>query len=176
MKILIFSDLHGDLNAAHYLYLTIKKNNPDLIVCLGDVFSYDYGDDDKLIALSLNRYSDRLIMIRGNCDDDFRSKYLCSPMVEYKEFVAFNKKILFTHGHLLDKLNLDLSNYNIIAVGHTHTYFIKELNTNTLLINPGSIAYPKNNYLGTYILIDNNEIKIYDVLGKLIELKNLDII
>lgn len=175
MNILVFSDLHGDLEASHHLYIAIKRHNPDLIICLGDIFTYDFNDsDDVLIAKSLNRYLDKMILIRGNCDDNIRSKYLEMPFYTYKELYVLNKKYLFTHGHILNNLDVSYEDYDVIVVGHTHSSFIKFLNNGTLIVNPGSIAFPKESSVKTYMIIANNEIKIYDVQGILQDIKIVD--
>ena len=52
--------------------------------------------------------------------------------------------------------------------GHFHTCFIKKYD-NQLFVNPGSITLPKENTPHTYVIMDDKDIEIRDVDGKVVD-------
>ena len=74
MKVLVASDIHGSGYYAERLKEICKKENPDKIVLLGDL--YYHGPRNELsqeynpmkVASILNSMKDKLLVVRGNCD------------------------------------------------------------------------------------------------------------
>jgi predicted phosphodiesterase len=85
------------------------------------------------------------------------------------ELTINDKKFFFTHGH---KYNIDNipDGINVLVYGHFHTGFIKEKD-GVIVVNAGSISLPKENTANSYLIIDDKEIKLYDVEGNLIDKK-----
>lgn len=54
MKILVFTDLHGDEKIADKLIAKIKKEKPEAIVCAGDLSNFGYGLKNLLKKFNLN--------------------------------------------------------------------------------------------------------------------------
>ncbi len=135
MKILIVSDSHGrDDN----LKLVIDKYKPfDMLIHLGDIEGSEY-----YIPEWVNPDC-RIEMVRGN--NDFSSNLDIN-----REIMIEGHKVLLTHGHYYsvrttyDSLaNAAKSRGCDTAIfGHTHKPFIGEVN-GVMLINPGSISYPR---------------------------------
>ena len=72
MRVLIISDIHGYSESIKLLESRINIDSFNNIVILGDVFS-DYHttlDDRKVIIVFINRYHNKLIVVRGNCDTE----------------------------------------------------------------------------------------------------------
>ena len=73
MKYLIVSDIHGSLYYANKIKSLIKKENPDKIILLGDLyyhgprnpFPQDY--NPKMVCEYFNSIKKNLIAIKGNC-------------------------------------------------------------------------------------------------------------
>jgi putative phosphoesterase len=130
------SDSHGNTQA---LVDAVFDENPQLILHLGD---YER-DCDKVRAVYPQI---DLRAVRGN--GDFRGR---EP--DYDEFVAADKRIFMTHGHLYGvKWGLDsvlnagfLRGADILLFGHTHTPYY-EVKEQMHIVNPGSIAFGAQTY------------------------------
>ena len=147
MKILVFSDSHGDVEI---MIKVAKYEKTDIICHCGD-----YLND----ALELQKHIDvPLYCIAGN--DDTAEADL------YEKYVKTGgKRFLFIHGHQfgisddywngLKKLFFYRNDVDIVLFGHTHEPFIYRCDARWLF-NPGSIgAY--NVPWSTYGLIRLNE-------------------
>jgi putative phosphoesterase len=131
MKLLIFSDIHGNSNSLKHLETAINKLVPDNIFFLGDVFGYYY--EYKEVILFLKRFNVKCIL--GNHDQlamnillgevnsltelvtrygsgynqimdsrDFYLEYLSQLDTRYDE-VFNNQKVLMIHGNPTNELN-----------------------------------------------------------------------
>ena len=134
MKIIVFSDSHGDyLNLEKIL---LKNQDTDLFLHLGDCVAEF---EDLMSVYPKFIYES----VYGNIDD------VCS-LPDYKIILVKKKRLLITHGHrfcvnnglddiknLIQKQDIDLAFY-----GHTHIPMITLWNEKWL-VNPGSIALPR---------------------------------
>ncbi len=171
MKCLVISDIHGSSYYAKKINEIYKKEQPDKIILLGDL--YYHGPRNSLtkeynpmeVSKILNNLKDKILCTRGNCDalvDEMISEF------EFKDNIELNidgKKIFFTHGHNIDNIP---KNIDILVYGHLHTGFIKEKN-GIICANSGSISLPKNNTKNSYLVIENEKIKLKDIEGNIIE-------
>ena len=84
-----------------------------------------------------------------------------SFLEDYDEFNIGDKRAFITHGHrygvnsgtaYLEEL-IDTEGYDFVMYGHTHR---RDLTTykNSYIVNPGSLALPRDNRVGTYMLLD----------------------
>jgi putative phosphoesterase len=147
LKLLIFSDTHGQSGSAVKIAKTIK--NLDHIIHLGDVVADARRISDKLGV--------EVISVNGNCDLDFSEG-------NYKVLEAECGNILLLHGHKesvksgLSKLlyrTLEL-NCKGVFFGHTHVAEIVEAD-GILLVNPGSMTYPRPGDYPSYAVAETNE-------------------
>lgn len=170
MKLIIASDIHGSLKYTKKLEELINKESPDNIILLGDLLYHgarnaiptEYSTIE--VANILNKYSNKIIAVRGNCDSEVDDMVTTFPiMSDYKSIEVDGIKIYLTHGHLIEKYKNIFQNEYLIS-GHTHIYNLEGKH-----INPGSVGIPKVNKEHTCILYKNK--KIY-----LINLENLSII
>ncbi|MFA6309300.1 MAG: metallophosphoesterase [Clostridia bacterium] len=152
MKILVLSDSHGTL----YYAKKAISNNPevDVVIHLGDFLR----DAKKLKAIFPGKIFE---MIPGNSDfatDDNPAE----KILEYE-----GKRILITHGHKylmkadFKKLCIRAieSKIDLILFGHTHVAEIIEFGK-FILVNPGSISFPRTSASKSYSLIDIIDDKI----------------
>lgn len=164
MKVIIASDIHGNLEYTRKLEKLIEKENPDRLILLGDI--YYHGPRNSLpkeynpikVSEILNKYTDIIIAVRGNCDaevDDMISNF--NITADYKEIILDGTKFYITHGHLLDKLN-NIIKDSYVFYGHTHVYDIANKK-----INPGSVGIPKVNSEHTVILYENKILTLLDL-------------
>lgn len=155
MKILVFSDTHGDISVMREI---IQKNqhDTDLVIHLGDHLK-----DLQCVMLDFPNIAN--LGVLGNCD--FASVY---QNAGYEGcFNAEKIRIFYTHGHKFDvKFGHDyiisrarFNKADIVLYGHTHIAFFDEKNGVTV-INPGSLSCPRDNSNGTYAVLKINRDKL----------------
>ena len=139
MKILIFSDSHGDI---HTMSATVKKEKPDMIIHLGDSIK----DAEQLNSI----YPDiEMIKILGGID-------LPEEGDEWTKHIEITgKRFMLTHGHTYledvtsfgqgeQRMWMAGGNADIVLYGHTHEPFIYCCEGKWIM-NPGCICrIPKN--------------------------------
>ncbi|SPF39283.1 Phosphodiesterase YfcE [Candidatus Desulfosporosinus infrequens] len=174
MKLFFISDIHGSLHYLRKALEKFKQEKADYIVILGDhlyhgarnplPIEYNPGEVAKL----LNKFADRIIAVRGNCDSEVDEMVIEFPMMSTYSTVLYNGRRLFlTHGHIYHEDNLPkLKEGDAIIYGHTHIPKL-EKKGNIFIINPGSITFPKENNPNTYGILEGNSFKIKDLDGSL---------
>ena len=178
MKILVVSDIHGSLYYARKINDIYKRENPEKIILLGDL--YYHGPRNPLpeeynpgeVCNILNSLKENIIAIKGNCDaevDEMISEFELQNSVCMK---LNGKKFLFTHGHKNNIDNLPEEDIDVLVYGHFHTGFIKEKD-GIICVNSGSITFPKNNTKNSYLIIEDNKIILKDIDGNVIDCKEL---
>ena len=95
MKILAFTDIHGSLHAIKRIEQKVKSQNPDLLVCAGDISIFEHGIIG--ILRRLNRLNREIVMIHGNHEDDSTFRKL---QTLFKNIIFIHKKH-FIKGNLL---------------------------------------------------------------------------
>lgn len=131
MKIVFFSDVHGNIFSFNQFLLELDDINPDIVVFGGDVYGYYY-HGNEILSHIINR---RFLCVKGNHDDYFLScvdnrvrvgelveKYgfsyalnvidynsdeleVLSKWPDYRQLLLNEKKILVVHGSLKDPLS-----------------------------------------------------------------------
>jgi len=76
MRIYAFTDLHGNLKALDEVKRTVRKQKPDLVVCLGDltVFENELGP----LLSRINMLKVPVIMLHGNHEEASRLRKACA--------------------------------------------------------------------------------------------------
>lgn len=165
MKIIIVSDIHGYNTYMAKLVDIVDAEHPDKIIFLGDI-NYSRIRNDEVVN-KLNSWRDKIIAVKGNCDDLNDLECVNFPICE--NYLVINIDGInwyLTHGHLNYKLP-ELTDKDILFNGHTHCY---ELSRN--YINPGSLSLPRMHSEHTYIIYQNKCFKLCDLDGNIInELK-----
>ena len=180
MKVLIYSDVHGNLPAFEKM-LSIE-NNIDQFICLGDLVNYGPWSNECVdLALSLPNSS----IIMGNHEKAFINNYypgdnplvqsffeIChknfSKINEIKNFFPFLPLERYTCKHTINN-NYVYPDTSIVLddnyiIGHSHHQF-KYASNGYVLYNAGSVGQNRE-----YI----NEVNYltYDTDSKIIELKS----
>lgn len=144
MKILVFSDTHGDFRLINNAVMR-HKNAEVIIHC---------GDGEEQANTIKKSYPDKMVIsVKGNCD-------WCSNLNATEKISLNGKKIFITHGHLY---NVKSGLYNIccaareenadiVLFGHTHNP-VAEYDNGLYILNPGSC----HGYNATYGCIDVSE-------------------
>jgi len=157
MKCLVVSDSHGDRDILVRL-LAAYRGKVDAFFHCGDS---ELSHDDAVF--------DEMAVVQGNMDFDDQ---LPDDVTRQVEGVT----IYMTHGHLVG-VNLSLAHLlanaqqrhaTLAFFGHTHQLGV-ERHAGTLLLNPGSISYPRGEFArlgGTYAIVETTgsavDVQYYD--------------
>lgn len=155
MKILVFSDTHGDTDSMRDI-ISRNRQDTDLVLHLGDHLK-----DMQSVMLDFPLIAS--LGVLGNCD--FASMH---PGFRYEgTFTAEKRRIFYTHGHKYNvKYGLDyivsnakFNGADIVLFGHSHVSLIEERNGVTV-INPGSLLLPRDGKGCSYAVLNINEDKL----------------
>ncbi|MEC9484784.1 MAG: YfcE family phosphodiesterase [Candidatus Izemoplasma sp.] len=144
VKILIFSDAHGDSDAIKRVLEW--QQDAEYKISLGDLEI----EEDLLLEHDV-------IYVSGNSRHD-------PGFTDENSVSIHNHKILITHGHKY-KVQKNLKrlmsqckaeHYSIALYGHTHMASYQEISGITF-INPGSISRPRNTLPPTYCVLTIDE-------------------
>lgn len=180
MKYLIVSDIHGSLPALEKVLAFYREQQCDLLCILGDILNYGprnglpEGLDPKGIAERLNAMAGEIVAIRGNCDSEVDQMLLQFPIMQTTALlVDEGHRLLLTHGHVYHKDNLPAGGhgYDAICYGHTHLWELTRPTDGPVVLNTGSITFPKGGNPPTLATFGHGELKVYTLEGK--ELKSL---
>ncbi len=100
MNLLVFSDLHADIRAMKSLEAKAERENPDLVICLGDVSIFEQYLD--VVMKRLSKINKNFLVIHGNHESEGIMKKICS----------FHKNMKFVH-----KKIYDYGGYSFIGFG-----------------------------------------------------------
>lgn len=164
MKYLVFSDLHGSMRGLRYLQDAVKREKPDLLLCLGDIF-YGAGDQDATkCAKGLKEIGVPILAVRGNCDYREDENLLGFELPDMRSLSRGMHEIHLNHR----PINLSLPAGDFLIHGHTHYKYVYKEDGVTRM-NPGSIALPRDD-CPSYAIMDENVIELVNALnGKRIQ-------
>lgn len=154
MQIVVISDNHGNqdiLKIIRHIYTSLYKEQV-LFIHLGDSQAQNIQD--------LSGY----ICVKGNNDS-----YLDLPLKQ--RMLIEGKKIHFSHGDegiKQIKKDIDLHHPDIYLYGHTHLV-TNEIYKNCLILNPGSITLPRDEWHGSYLILKIQDKITYKVVRLNIE-------
>lgn len=169
----VLSDTHGSL-PAWKLALSLFKN-ADAILHAGDVLYQgarnaipgDYTPSD--LAEAINLYKGAILIARGNCDAEADQMILDPLLAPFVSIWWNRKKIFMMHGDnfpLFRQMALD-SKADLAISGHTHVASVVR-EKGTIFLNPGSTTLPKGRDPASVALIDEKEIKIMTLEGRIL--------
>ncbi|QVK18010.1 phosphodiesterase [Mycoplasmatota bacterium] len=174
MKLLFASDIHGSFYYTKRLIEIFHEEKADKLILLGDILYHgprnpltkDY--NPMKVANLLNQYRDQILCVRGNCDSEVDQMVLDFPMMaDYTQLVVDNYQFFLTHGHLYKPNDIPDSGKNIFVYGHIHVPVLEK--NNVFVLNPSSIALPKENNPSTYAIYENNMIQIKTLDNRIIK-------
>ena len=176
MKLLIVSDIHGDLQSAKDALDVFHQECCDKILILGDLLYHGPRNDlpatyapKKVIEL-LNMNKDKILAVRGNCDTEVDQMVLNFPILADYALLSLDGITVFaTHGHHHNTATPPpMSKGDILLHGHTHVLKIEDFGDENVYINPGSAAIPKENNPRTYAIYDNRTFTIKSFDGAIV--------
>ena len=168
MKLLVISDIHGKTTNLYKIHDIALKEKVDYLMNLGDtnISSIRYQMDPEFSNIEieniLKSWKEKLINIKGNCDFKRLQGIL---YYEYYEMDVDGYTFYFSHVCPKRKENRK----GIYIHGHNHIPYIRKQEGEGLEICVGSISFPRDGNKETYMIYENKEFKIYDILGNMIE-------
>ncbi len=175
MKIMVASDIHGSAYYAKLLVEAFDRENPDRLLCLGDILYHgprndlpkDYAPKQVIEMMNDEKIASKIFCVRGNCDAEVDQMVLSFPiMADYCVLYAGGRLIYATHGHIFGEKNPPkLQKGDILLNGHTHVPALTE-HENFTYINPGSVSIPKENSRHGYMIITDEVIEWKDLNGE----------
>ncbi len=176
MKIFFISDIHGSPFYLEKALKCYKEEAANFIVILGDTLYHgprnplpkDY--NPQAVANLLNRYKDKIIAVRGNCDSEVDQILIEYPMMaDYSIILCNNRRLFLTHGHIYNEDKMpSLSRNDVLIHGHTHIPVAKKHNE-IYVLNPGSVTLPKENHPNSYAILQDDLFQIKDLQGDVIK-------
>jgi uncharacterized protein len=175
MKLCIISDIHGSLESLETALAAFEREGASHLVILGDYLNHGprnpipggYAPDRT--AVLHNRYREKILGVRGNCDSEIDQMLLEFPMMgDYAIVLDQGRRLFLTHGHGLSPERLPpLEKGDVFLSGHTHIPSLK-LSDGIVLMNPGSVTLPKGGNPRTYGLASS------DGSGMTLEIRTMD--
>ena len=172
MKLLIASDIHGDLESAELVLSAYKKEGCDKLLLLGDLLYHGPRNDlpktyaPKAVIELLNANRDIILAVRGNCDTEVDQMVLNFPILADYSYLSLDGLSVFaTHGHHHNTATPPpLREGEILLHGHTHVLKCEEFGNKNWYLNPGSAALPKEGNPRTYMVYENRRftVKTFD--------------
>lgn len=95
MKILAFTDTHLSPYAFKKIKSKVKRQNPDLLICAGDISIFEHGL--SIILSKLNQLNKKILIIHGNHETGALLKKLCK---KYDNLVFINKTYYRLNGNI----------------------------------------------------------------------------
>lgn len=131
MRILVVSDTHG--NEANLRRAVLSQPQAELVIHLGD-------GEEEANRVKTDFPEKMFLQVRGNCDWGSSLPYI-------GEYMAKDKKLFFTHGHLFGvKSGLYTvtcaareQGAQVLLFGHTHQALC-DYEDGLYLLNPGSLS------------------------------------
>lgn len=165
MKVLVISDTHNRINRVDMLLEVLKAEGIQHIIHAGDHLSDAKEIQRKYPYLTVH-------MVPGNCDIEGYGSGI-SRVIQIEEVAIF-----VTHGHKhnvkydYDEVWIDaMANEVQLAIfGHTHSAY-KEKKQGIMLLNPGSLAEPRDTTMPSFGLVEIEkgiikDVKVLQLLGK----------
>lgn len=164
MKLFIASDIHGSAYWCEKMLAAFEESGAQKLVLLGDILYHGPRNDlpegyaPKEVIAMLNRYKDKILCVRGNCDTEVDQMVLEFPiMAEYSLILADDTTIFATHGHIHNCGQLPpLSRGDILLHGHTHVPVMEDRGDITY-IDPGSVSLPKEGSAHSYLIFHDGK-------------------
>lgn len=166
MKIAIISDLHGSLTALEQVLAQLAPWQPDHYLLLGDLLNHGprnpvpAGYDPAAVAARLNQLAPRIMAVRGNCDSEVDQMLLHFPITApYNQLLVDGRRWFVSHGHLYESGNVPLPAGSLFISGHTHVPVLRQ-EGEMILMNPGSICFPRGEWVASYGCYDEGCIRV----------------
>ena len=176
MKLLIASDIHGDLDSAEAVLSAYEREGADKLLLLGDLLYHGPRNDlpstynPKAVIALLNENKEKILAVRGNCDTEVDQMVLTFPILADYAYLSLDGLSVFaTHGHHHNTATPPpLRRGEILLHGHTHVLCATPFGDGNWYINPGSAALPKEGNPRTYAVYENRAFTVKTLDGAVV--------
>ena len=176
MKLLIASDIHGDVEGAKYIFDVFKNEGFDKILLLGDLLYFGPRNtltanyNPKEVIKLLNDHKEYILSVRGNCDAEVDQMVLDFPILADYCYLSFDGLGIYaTHGHHYNsETPPPLNKGEILLHGHTHIIKCEEFGNENYCLNPGSTTYPKGGNPKSYMMYEARRFTVKDFDGNIL--------
>lgn len=178
MKIVFVSDIHGCYARLAPVLDFFDRSNADMLCIGGDIINYGPrngippdGLNPAEIADALNKRKSNIIAVRGNCDSEVDQMLLHFPIMSDFALVADGRRsFLLTHGHLFNADDRPLwAAADVIVSGHTHFWRLEREASGSVILNTGSITFPKGGNVPTFAFYDGDELSVLTLDRKVLK-------
>ena len=175
MKLLIASDIHGDIDCLEATLGEFERRGCDRLLLLGDLLYHGPRNDlpegyaPKKVIARLNGIREKILAVRGNCDTEVDQMVLEFPILaDYALLHLDGVTVFATHGHIYNAENPPaLFEGEILLHGHTHIPTF-EIVDGVYIVNPGSVSIPKENSEHSYMIFERGEFILKSLDGRVI--------
>ena len=181
MKLMIASDLHGSAYYTKKLLDACAQEQPDRLLLLGDLLYHgprnalprDY--DCMAVAEMLGTLRDRITAVRGNCDCEVDQMVLPFPMMADFALLEVGGLTLYaTHGHLWsEEAPPPMAAGTVLLNGHFHVPTAHR-HEGWHYINPGSTSIPKEDSVGSYLVLEDRTFTWKDMDGRAYQMHTVE--
>ena len=176
MKLLIASDIHGDLESAELVLSAFEKEGCERLLLLGDILYHGPRNDlpktyaPKAVIELMNNNKDIILAVRGNCDTEVDQMVLNFPILaDYALLSLDGLSVFATHGHHHNtQTPPPLREGEILLHGHTHVLKCEEFGKGNFYLNPGSAALPKEGNPRTYMVYEGRKFTVKTFEGEIV--------
>lgn len=180
MKYMFASDIHGSAYYCRKMLDAFEQEGAERLVILGDILYHGPRNDlpreyaPKTVIELLNARKNSIYAVRGNCEAEVDQMVLEFPVLaDYCILSIEGKTFYATHGHVYNEQNLPpLMTGDILIHGHTHV-LRAEKRDGYYLLNPGSVAIPKEGNPPSYAVYENGIFTIKEFRGSVIREINI---
>ncbi len=136
MRLLVFSDVHGDEEVIERIIKKAKKHDPDFLICAGDLTML--GRNLENLLYKLNKLNKPLMIIPGNHEEDNELKKVCKKykfiIYLHKACYEINDFLFFGYGgggfsrednqldRIVSQFKKRIKNKKIIVITHAPPY------------------------------------------------------
>lgn len=177
MKIVFVSDIHGCYSRLAPVLDFFDSHKADLLCIGGDIINYGprngvpEGLDPQSIVSELNSRKSHIIAVRGNCDSEVDQMLLEFPLLaDYAIVADGTRRFFITHGHLFNsgKLPSWSAEAEVIVSGHTHIWKLERNSSSQIMVNTGSVTFPKEGNVPTFGYYDGRFFKVLSLEGSVL--------
>lgn len=176
MKLLVASDIHGSAFYCRKMLEAYEREGAQRMLLLGDILYHGPRNDlpkeyaPKEVIRMLNAHRDEIYAVRGNCEAEVDQMVLEFPvMADYMLLFLGDRAVYATHGHIYHEQNLPpMKPGDILLHGHTHVLCARSAGA-YFVLNPGSVALPKEGNPPTYAVLEEGRFRICDFDGNIVK-------
>lgn len=152
MVIAVASDIHGNNTAWNAFLRKAEAHQAEQILIAGDL---GLSDLDPFVGISP-------LLVKGNCDSSYDFVERGRPLPPLFVRTEWNgRTIVMTHGDRFPSpYGFDMKKEDVFIFGHIHQPRLYRDGDGIIIVNPGSLSFPRGTEGSTYALLTERGIEI----------------